>query len=148
MQKNLSNKTLAQILNTKWTGDIPTDEDSSVNRHLYYLYNTPIYRYGIEDIRFIIGQEILLEVFVPIALDILYDNILAEGDFYEGDLLYYVLTINPTYWANNSCQLIKFIGLLLKYQETINSYDVPRSLKRSYDEFIKKWGNASDWELL
>ena len=37
MKKNLSNKTLAQILNTKWTGDIPTDEDSSVNRHICRL---------------------------------------------------------------------------------------------------------------
>ena len=44
-----------------------------------------------------IGQNIGLNFLIPLALDELKQNILAEGDFYEGDLLKSVLTSYTDY---------------------------------------------------
>lgn len=48
-----------------------------------------------------IGQNIGLDYLIPLAIDKLKDNILAEGDFHEGDFLKNVLTCNKKYWLNN-----------------------------------------------
>ena len=45
-----------------------------------------------------IGQNIGLNFLIPLAIDELKQNKLAEGDFYEGDLLKSVLTSDTDYW--------------------------------------------------
>jgi len=45
-----------------------------------------------------IGQSIGLEFLVPIAIRKLANNALVEGDFYPGDLLVYVLSVEQEYW--------------------------------------------------
>jgi len=48
-----------------------------------------------------IGQGIGLAYLVPIALDRLEEQPLAEGDLYPGDLLTAVLTIDVAFWKND-----------------------------------------------
>lgn len=48
-----------------------------------------------------IGQDIGLPYLVPLALDILRDNPLAEGDMYEGDLLFHVVRVPEQFWATH-----------------------------------------------
>lgn len=48
-----------------------------------------------------IGQNIGLKYLIPLALAELEKNILAAGDFYEGDLLKAVLTCNQEFWEND-----------------------------------------------
>ncbi len=43
--------------------------------------------FSVEDLRIMIGQGVGLEYLLPKAIDILENNPLSEGDFYEGDLL-------------------------------------------------------------
>lgn len=45
-----------------------------------------------------IEQQISLPHLVPLALDVLRTNPLAEGDFYPGDLLHAVLSVDDDYW--------------------------------------------------
>ena len=100
MQKNL-NKTISQLLHHEWVGPTPTHDDSFIQQNLYRLYHTIVADLDIEDVRFLINQEILLDDMMPIALGYLRMNILAEGDFYEGDLLNAVLSVSNIFWENH-----------------------------------------------
>jgi hypothetical protein len=54
--------------------------------------------FTVEDLRIMIGQAIGLDYLVPLAIEVLSDDLFAEGDLYEGDLLNSVLTIDPGFW--------------------------------------------------
>lgn len=77
------------------------------------LRKKPLEDFSIEDLRIMIGQNIGLDFLIPLAIDVLRNNILAEGDFYEGDLLQNVLTSEPGYWViatenfKSMCQLFE-----------------------------------------
>jgi hypothetical protein len=62
------------------------------------LFLKPLNEYSIENLRIMIGQEIGLEFLVPLAIEKLQGDILAEGDFYPGDLLASVLRVNRSFW--------------------------------------------------
>ena len=64
----------------------------------YKLRKKQLNNFDIEDLRIMIGQNIGLNFLIPIAIEKLNQNILAEGDFYEGDLLKSVLTSETDYW--------------------------------------------------
>lgn len=51
-----------------------------------------------EDLRIMIGQNLGLKYLIPIAIKKLTIDILADGDFFEGDLLLNVLRRDPSYW--------------------------------------------------
>jgi hypothetical protein len=65
------------------------------------LFLKSLNEYSIENLRIMIGQEIGLEFLVPLALEKLQDDILAEGDFYPGDLLASVLRIDQIFWPTH-----------------------------------------------
>jgi hypothetical protein len=50
-------------------------------------------------LRLLIGQDVGLAHLLPLALEVLRDDPMAEGDMYEGDLLSAVLTRSPVVWA-------------------------------------------------
>jgi hypothetical protein len=54
-----------------------------------------------ENLRVLIGQNIGLQFLVPLALQHLRANPLAQGDFYPGDLLCAVLRAKPEFWAKD-----------------------------------------------
>nr|WP_281425939.1 contact-dependent growth inhibition system immunity protein [Polymorphospora rubra] len=63
------------------------------------LRRKPIGELTVEDLRLLISQRVGLSHLVPIALDLLQNDPMAEGDMYEGDLLRAVLRIGPDFWA-------------------------------------------------
>ncbi|MFE0452436.1 contact-dependent growth inhibition system immunity protein [Streptomyces sp. NPDC058914] len=65
------------------------------------LRRRPIGELAVEDMRLLIGQDIGLPYLLPLALKVLRDNPMAEGDMYEGDLLSAVLTRNPAVWTES-----------------------------------------------
>ena len=67
----------------------------------HQLRAKPLKDFTIEDLRIMIGQNISLDILMPLAFERLKQNILAEGDFYPGDLLRAVLTSDPSYWVKN-----------------------------------------------
>ena len=71
-------------LDGPWAGP-PWDTDLIVR--VNQLRKRPIGTLGAEDLRVLIGQEIGLPRLIPLALDVLEREPLAEGDFYPGDLL-------------------------------------------------------------
>lgn len=97
MQLNLDN-TLEEIENDHW-GE-PTYGSYLVTT-CHQLRKKPLRDFTVEDLRILIGQNFSLDTLIPMAIDRLKQNILAEGHFYPGDLLMNVLKSNPDYWKKN-----------------------------------------------
>ena len=93
------NKTLEEFEGQEW-------EESDFNTHLIdtclKLRKKPIAKFTVEDLRIMIGQKLGLDYLIPLALEVIDDDILANGDFYPGDLLEAVLKVNKGFWRNNS----------------------------------------------
>lgn len=62
------------------------------------LRKKPIEEFSTEDLRLMIGQDSGLPYIIPLALEVLGQNLFAEGDYYPGDLLNAVLQIEATFW--------------------------------------------------
>jgi len=82
-------RTLEEIEKDVWS-------EPKLGSHLvttcFALRKKPVDEFTIEDLRIMIGQSIGLPTLLPLALDRLRTEPLAEGDFYPGDLLRSVLT--------------------------------------------------------
>ncbi len=92
-------KTLQQLLDIKWTAEnTPTDEDSNVVRRGYSVTLKQLKDFTYEDVRFCLSQEIGLIFVVPMAIDILNNDILAEGHMYPGDIVRNLLRVDAEFW--------------------------------------------------
>ncbi len=67
-------------------------------RTCHRLRRKPLCDFTIEDLRIMIGQDMSLTYLVPLAIEHLQRDPLAAGDFYQGDLLKSVLSVNPRFW--------------------------------------------------
>jgi hypothetical protein len=66
------------------------------------LRRKPLDQLTAEDLRILIGQNIGLDVLVPLAIELLEQNPLVSGDFYPGDLLAAVVRADPAFWRRDS----------------------------------------------
>jgi len=75
--------------------------DSYLVKTVHRLRRVPLRKFGVEDLRIMIGQKIGLVYLVPLALNELRKCPLAEGDYYPGDLLNMVLRTDPQLWREH-----------------------------------------------
>ena len=54
-----------------------------------------------DNLRMLIGQEIGLIYLIPLALDLLENNLLVSGDMYDGDLLCAVTSVGSGFWDSH-----------------------------------------------
>ena len=87
-------------------------EQSSIVKRLCTLWKTPVYEFEVDDIRFMIGQGHGLKYMLIEAIALLEENLLTEGDYYQGDLLNAVLELNATQWGQFKEQWDKVDSLL------------------------------------
>lgn len=95
-ENNWQDKSLENLEKDYW--DEP-DYESHLVKTCHQLRKKSLKDFGIEDLRIMIGQNIGLKFLVPIAIEELKENILAEGDYHEGDLLKSVLTSEVEFWS-------------------------------------------------
>ena len=108
------------------------------------LRKKPLKDFTVEDLRIMIGQNISLDTLIPLALVRLKQNIMAEGDFYQGDLLKSVLGADKEYWKKNQILHRTLSKLFLNNQpslekragKSINKGTYKRILE-IYEEFSK-----------
>ncbi len=79
----------------------PAPDASGLIRQLYSVRKKSITDLSVEDLRLLIGQNVCLSNTVPTAINILKDDLFAEGDYYPGDLLVNLLTSDKQFWAQN-----------------------------------------------
>jgi len=92
-------KSLQQLEGENW-GE-PT-LDSHLVTECHRLHRIPLSDFTIEDLRIMIGQHFSMEYLIPLALERLRTDPLAEGAFYRGDLLAVVLRAGSQFWQGHS----------------------------------------------
>jgi hypothetical protein len=129
---NNLDKTIRQLqridLNTKsW--------DSGLIKGIYKYIDLPIKVLDIEGLRLLIGQNIGLEYLIPLAIDKLQENILAEGDLYAGDLLKNVLDCNRQIWVQHNDYYKIVVDLYLENISVFESDNIYKQIRKSFEIF-------------
>ncbi|MFD7866445.1 contact-dependent growth inhibition system immunity protein [Streptomyces sp. NPDC057682] len=107
----------------------PSPDSSRLVTTAHALRRRPIGELTVEDMRLLIGQHMGLPHLLPLALEVLRENPMAEGHMYEGDLLSAVLTRNPAIWA-------EFPELGRELNEIVSKLaDLPPDLQRKVERF-------------
>jgi hypothetical protein len=71
-----------------------------------------------------IGQSIGLTYLIPLALEKLQENILAEGNCYPGDLFKSVINIDSHFWVTNKGLHTQLKQLIADNRELIESENI------------------------
>ena len=97
----------------------------------HQLRKKALKNFDIEDLRIMIGQNISLPYLIPIATNKIQNNILSEGDFYEGDLLKSILESDTNFWKENreSWLLVCSIFDNQKHKLDYNHSDISQAFK-------------------
>jgi hypothetical protein len=96
-------RSLEEIEDDYW-GDPPADATRLIST-AYALHKRPVGVLDVEGLRLLISQQIGLDTLVPLALDHVERDPLAEGDFYPGDLLDALMRRVPdSYWQAHEDQ--------------------------------------------
>jgi hypothetical protein len=102
-------RTIEQLENDQWE---EVRFPSSLVEKCFQYRKVPISELSVEQLRLLIGQKIGLRYTVPKAIALLQANILAEGDYYPGDLLNSLLSLSEDDWNECPAEKTKFIELL------------------------------------
>jgi hypothetical protein len=135
MQSSKELRSINQIIG--FTSNEATGGSSHLINRVEELCNLPISELQIEDYRMLINQGIALTYTVPAAIDILSSNLFAEGDYFEGDLLKSVLTIDDSFWKENLTLKDKLKQICLSEFNGIESLDLSESIKESLHALVK-----------
>lgn len=132
-QMNTFDKTLEQLEKSYWP-PIREDERTRLVETCHQLRKKKLGDYTIEDLRCMVGQEIGLKYIIPLALDELEKDILAEGDFYEGDLLKFVLTSKLEFWKEEKENWDKMVSIFKTNEDKLEAFDTSGTIKKGWFE--------------
>lgn len=79
----------------------PDKNDSHLVQECLRLRRVALKDFTVENLRIMIGQYIGLQHLIPLALEKLRVDPLAEGNCYGGDLLQNVLSVPSSFWVQN-----------------------------------------------
>ena len=100
LENNWRQKSLESLEKKTWPA-LSSDEGSYLIKTCNSLRKKQLQDFTTEDLRIMIGQEIGLYFLMPLAIETLSDNLFAEGDYYEGDLLKSILDVDTKFWDDN-----------------------------------------------
>ncbi|MEU3793897.1 contact-dependent growth inhibition system immunity protein [Streptomyces fructofermentans] len=110
----------------------PSADGTRLVTTAHALRRRPIGELTIEDMRLLIGQDVGLPYLLPLALEALRENPMAEGHMYEGDLLSAVVSRHPSVLGDfpelgGELRAIvsKLTGLPPYLQQTVESFLAP-----------------------
>lgn len=121
MNRKYLDKTLAQL--EKEIGDeiFPDDMSPLIGREKE-LTRKPLKDFTTDNLRFMIQQGYGWEFLVPMAIEILADNPFASGDFYEGDLLKAVVSVNENFWRDNQKLWFEVKEIIFEAELTVQTF--------------------------
>src|SRR5262245_59785719 len=92
-------KSLQELEEHDW-GE-PSQDDTSLVTRCLRLRRKPLCEFTVGNLRIMIGQRISLSILIPLAVERLEEEPLAEGSFYPGDLLQAVIGAGEEFWASH-----------------------------------------------
>jgi len=129
LENNWSQKSLKNLENRDM-GEPSTEYPSLVNKVLK-LRKIPLNQFSVEDLRLMIGQNKGLPYLIQLSLDVLKEDLFAEGDFYPGDLLQNILKVPALFWTEDKELWQDIHGLIKDRMEEILEHDI--SVQMFYD---------------
>jgi hypothetical protein len=102
----MQSKSIEQLENDYWK--VQSEFPTNLIKRCFEYRKIKISELTVEQIRLLISQKIGIEFLIGIALEKLEQNIIAEGDLYEGDLLDSVSKVPTKFWNKNSSEFLKF----------------------------------------
>jgi hypothetical protein len=109
----------------------PTYPSGTVLRS-HELRTKPLGDFTAGDLRFMIGQQVALSHLIPRAIVVLDADPLIECEYFPGDLLEAVLSVDERYWQDNREQWYRVIAIAdivtSAYEELIESIVKFRSI--------------------
>ena len=132
LENNWRQKTLENLEKDYW--DNPS-YDSHLVKRCYGIRKIPLDSFTTEDLRIMIGQQIGLDYLIPLALETLTIDLFAEGDFFEGDLLKNVLSIETQFWNNNKSYWLTLDNLIKDRRSEIENKKIDVA---NFDKSIHK----------
>lgn len=123
---------------------VELDEFEKLSRpHEYNLINRvnayacmSLQELDIEGLRTLIAQGVGLRYCIPLALNELKDNFLAEGDFYKGDLFVSIASLEGDSWVGLSNEKEFFTNMIKKNAGVILEHKLDRKLNRQLKALV------------
>jgi hypothetical protein len=128
-EKNWRVKTLENLEKDFWGAPTYT---SHLVTTCHKLRKKPLEEFKVEDLRIMIGQNIGLKYLIPLAIEILENDLLVEGELYEGDLLKSVLASDEVYWKLAPKNWKKVKDLFNKKKDELKNYDTIWDIKKEW----------------
>lgn len=131
-------QSLETLENQRWSAP---DGASNLVQTCHALRKKPLADFEVEDLRIMINQNLGLKYLMPLAIQTLQQNILAEGHFYPCDLLQAVLSSEKLYWEKEPANWNSVCTLFRQQQALLDASDTNRGIKRAlfeaFDTFKK-----------
>lgn len=91
-----------------------------------------------------IGQRISLDILIPVAIDMLIDDILVAGDFGEGDLLCHVLKSDKVYWDKHADMKSRLISIFHREYVRLTSFSADNGglFEDNCEDYKAEWFEA------
>ncbi|MFE4514618.1 contact-dependent growth inhibition system immunity protein [Kitasatospora sp. NPDC056783] len=92
-------RSLEELEHDRWPA--PTGDVTRLVATVHALRRRSIGELTVEELRLLIRQDVGVTHVLPVALEVLRGDPMAEGDMYEGDLLAAVLAVSPEIWSES-----------------------------------------------
>jgi hypothetical protein len=102
---------------------------------VHELRRKPVGTLGAEDLRVLLLQRESIDVLVPVALSLLEEDPLAEGDFYPGDLLTAVLKLPQAYWPEHPAEFKRASAVVERIEKLGDLVAPPGHVRRQIIAF-------------
>ena len=126
-------KSIEQLENYYWKD---VNFPSTLVERCFAYRKIPISDLTAEQLRLLISQQIGLPYLIARAVGMLQHDILTEGEYYPGDLLNSLISLNAKEWVNWPKEKQKLIGLISENIATIET-TLNRELIRKAKAFGK-----------
>jgi hypothetical protein len=137
-ENNWKHKSLESLEKNIWP-PLDSDEGSYLIKTCNQLRKKQLENFTTEDLRIIVGQSIGLKFLIPLAIEILKTDILAEGDLYEGDLLQSVLLSDKDYWRQEKDNWVIVCQLFNQSRENLETADTTSGIRKRWFESFKEF---------
>jgi hypothetical protein len=97
--------------------------NSHLVKTIHRLHRKPLAQFDVEDLRIVIGQGMSLPYLIPLALEVLEEDPLADGDFFRGDLLKAVLDGGQEYWSSRPELVQRLRKIIHRAKERLPALD-------------------------
>jgi len=121
-------RTLEELEGESW--DEPNFA-SSLIRQVHRLRKKPLCEWNNEELRLLIGQQMNLDLLLPLALERLIQNPFTSGDLYIGDLFCSVLKVDQEYWEDHRELTNELNEVIRIYEEVTKTLEEQISKYRS-----------------